>query len=117
MIFEHGSPKPKSKKAQKMPDQAELNLIRKCRNCDSSLISFTLDRIQLRACMKCGSLYASDWGLDEIQKRATEIEDFLDPEKRRKEMKSRLTQLSRKPVPSVSRLRQILAKLLNPYRG
>jgi len=67
--------------------------------------------------MKCGSLYASDWGLDEIHQRAEEINDFLDPEKRRKEMESRLAQLSRKPVPSVSRLRQILAKWLNPYRG
>jgi len=117
MNFEHGSPRLKSKKARKVPDQSELNLTRKCRHCDSSLISFTLDKVQLRACMKCGSLYASDWGLDEIHQRAEEINDFLDPEKRRKEMESRLAQLSRKPVPSVSRLRQILAKWLNPYRG
>lgn len=88
MIYQHGSPVPKNKRAWKVPDQTELNHARKCQNCDAPLITFTVDKIQMRACTSCGSLFASDRGLDEIQKRVQEYNDFLDSTNPREDLKT-----------------------------
>jgi hypothetical protein len=42
----------------------------------------------MRACTSCGSLFASDLGLDEIQKRVQEYNDFLDPTNPRENLKT-----------------------------
>ena len=88
MNYKHGSPIPKSKRARRVPDQTELRHDRKCRNCEAPLITFMADKIQMRACTSCGSLFASDLGLKEIQKRVQEFEDFLDPTNPRENLKT-----------------------------
>jgi Zn-finger nucleic acid-binding protein len=117
MFYKHGSPKPEKKKARQMPDQSELQFTRKCKHCDISLITFSIDKIQLRACLKCGALFASDWGLDEIHKRGQEIDDLLDFKKFKEREKARLSELSRNPERKVSRWRRNLANWLNPQKG
>ena len=115
--FKTNSPKAKKKSAQRMPDQSEVNFTRKCKHCDTSLTIFSIDKIQLRACLKCGALFASDWGLDEIHKRAQEIDDLLDFKKFKEREETRLAELSRNPERKVSRWRRNLANWLNPQKG